>query len=177
MKPSEFVQFDGMGLAALVHSGETSPAELAEAAIERIDAPKGRINAVTEKSFELAGEAAGRVDPRLPLAGVPFMAKDMNIDVAGSHLTASCRWLAGMPAATDDAPLARSWRAAGLAILGRTNLSEWAEDGAGDALAKSQRGADATLPLKAAVTHAAKWHSRRPRRCIDGAHGLPSTVR
>jgi len=57
---------------------------------------------------------------------VPFLAKDMNIEVAGLHLTASCRWLAGLPASLRDAPLAARWRAAGLSILGRTNTPEFA---------------------------------------------------
>jgi amidase len=128
MKPSEFVDCDAMDLASLVHTGAASPPEILEAAIERIDALNGRINAVVETSFQLARDAAARVDRRLPLAGVPFLAKDMNIDVRGLHLTASCRWLAGLPPAAEDAPLAGRWRAAGLSILGRTNLPEWAED-------------------------------------------------
>jgi amidase len=66
------------------------------------------------------------MDSAAPLAGVPFLAKDMNIDVAGLHLTASCRWLAGLPAAILDAPLAARWRSAGLSLLGRTNTPEFA---------------------------------------------------
>lgn len=128
MKPGDFVAFDAMGLAQLVHEGKASPLELAEAAIERIETLNPRINAVTEQSFQLARNCARELDARLPLAGVPFLAKDMNVAVRGLHLTASCRWLANLPAATDDAPLALRWRAAGLSILGRTNLPEWAED-------------------------------------------------
>jgi amidase len=63
-----------------------------------------------------------------PLAGVPFLAKDMNIEVAGLHLTSSCRWLAGLPPAAQDAPLAARWRSAGLTLLGRTNTPEFAGD-------------------------------------------------
>jgi amidase len=59
---------------------------------------------------------------------VPFLAKDLNIDVAGLHLTASCRWLSALPAAEFDAPLAARWRSAGLAILGRTNTPEFAAE-------------------------------------------------
>ena len=128
MKSAEFVTFDGVGLAQLVHAGSVSPLELVEAAIERIEALNPRINAVTEQSFQLARSAARDVDTRLPMAGVPFLAKDMNVEVRGLHLTASCRWLADLPVAAEDAPLAQRWRAAGLSILGRTNLPEWAED-------------------------------------------------
>ena len=126
MRPDEYMAADATDLAALVHCGEVTPPALAEAAIARIDALNPRLNAVVEKSFELARSAALRIDPKSPLAGVPFLAKDMNIDVAGLHLTASCRWLADLPAATVDAPLAARWRAAGLSILGRTNTPEFA---------------------------------------------------
>ena len=99
MRPEEYVSFDAMGLAALVHRGEVSPLELTEAAIERIEALNSRLNAVVERDYDRARAAARAMDPSLPLAGVPFLAKDMNIEVAGMHLTASCRWLAGLPPA------------------------------------------------------------------------------
>ncbi|HWJ35293.1 MAG TPA: amidase [Steroidobacteraceae bacterium] len=128
MRPDEYMAFDAADLAELVHRGEVTPQALAEAAIERIDALNPQLNAVVERSFELARSAALQVDLQAPLAGVPFLAKDMNIDVAGLHLTASCRWLSELPAASLDAPLAQRWRAAGLSILGRTNTPEFAEE-------------------------------------------------
>jgi amidase len=126
MQPEEYMKFDAAGLAELVHRGEATPLELAEAAIERIEALNPRINAVVETGFEGARAAAPSLDLTLPLAGVPFLAKDMNIEVAGLHLASSCRWLEGLPAATQDAPLAARWRRAGLSILGRTNTPEFA---------------------------------------------------
>jgi amidase len=126
MQPEEYMNFDAVGLAELVHRGEATPLELAEAAIERIEALNPRMNAVVETDFEGARAAAPAIDLTVPLAGVPFLAKDMNIEVAGLHLTSSCRWLEGLPAATQDAPLAARWRRAGLSILGRTNTPEFA---------------------------------------------------
>ncbi|HEY2145486.1 MAG TPA: amidase [Steroidobacteraceae bacterium] len=128
MQPAEYVQFDAMGLANLVHRGEVTPQELTEAAVERIESLNGKLNAVVERAFDSARTAAAGIDRRLPLAGVPFLAKDMNIDVAGLHLTSSCRWLAQLPPAIADAPLAARWRSAGLSILGRTNTPEFAGD-------------------------------------------------
>jgi len=129
MTPEEYVEFDAMGLAALVHRGEVTPRELTEAAIERIEALNPRLNAVVERDYDGArAAAAGAVALTAPLAGVPFLAKDMNIEVAGLHLTSSCRWLAGLPPAKVDAPLAARWRSAGLSLLGRTNTPEFAGD-------------------------------------------------
>jgi amidase len=128
MQPEEYVAFDATGLAALVHRREVTPLELTEAAIERIEALNPRLNAVVERDYGRARAAAGAMDLTAPLAGVPFLAKDINIEVAGLHLTSSCRWLEGLPPAAEDAPLAARWRSAGLSLLGRTNTPEFATE-------------------------------------------------
>jgi len=64
-----------------------------------------------------AGTAAG------PLAGIPVLIKD-NIAVAGSPATAGSPALLGAAAA--DAFAVERLRAAGAVILGKANLSEWA---------------------------------------------------
>src|SRR5579871_1120894 len=110
--PLEYVQHDAMGLAQLARSGEVPPDEILEAAIERIEALNPRINAVVERCYDAARAAARSADLRAALPGVPFLAKDMNIPVAGLRLTGSCRWLASLPPAVSDAPLAQRWRAA-----------------------------------------------------------------
>ena len=126
MQPHEYIRFDATGLADLVRRGEITPLDLVRAGIERIEALNRTVNAVVERAYEAALLAAAHTDREAPLAGVPFLAKDMNIEVAGLHLSASCPWLANLPAATVDAPLAARWRRAGLAILGRTNTPEFA---------------------------------------------------
>ncbi|GAB3733606.1 amidase [Silanimonas algicola] len=69
-----------------------------------------------------AERAAGTL--RSPLHGIPVLVKD-NIDVAGLPTTAGSLALAGhVP--PDDAALVASLRSAGAVILGKTNLSEWA---------------------------------------------------
>ncbi|PCC74397.1 amidase [Nannocystis exedens] len=66
--------------------------------------------------------AQGRV--RGPLHGIPLLIKD-NIDVAGMVNSAGSLALAEHRPRT-DAPLVTRLRAAGAVILGKTNLSEWA---------------------------------------------------
>jgi amidase len=65
----------------------------------------------------------GRV--RGPLHGVPILVKD-NIDTADLPTTAGSLALASQPPPPEDAPLVRRLRAAGCVVLGKTNLSEWA---------------------------------------------------
>ena len=128
MRPDEYMAFDGTALADLVRRGEVTAQALTEAAIERIESLNGPLNAVVERGYAQGRAAALEVGNAAPLCGVPFLAKDLNIDVAGLHLTYSCRWLKDLPPASQDAPLAARWRAAGLCILGRTNTPEWAAE-------------------------------------------------
>ena len=69
-----------------------------------------------------ARRAGGR--PRGPLDGLPILVKD-NIDIAGLPTTAGSLALAQNVRAV-SAPVVQSLTRAGAVILGRTNLSEWA---------------------------------------------------
>jgi amidase len=62
--------------------------------------------------------------PRGPLHGVPILIKD-NIDAGGMETTAGSMALAGS-VTQSDAFVAAQLRRAGAVILGKTNLSEWA---------------------------------------------------
>lgn len=126
MTPEDYAALDATGLADLVQRGEVSASEVVAAAIERIEALNDKLNAVVERDYESARLSAASTERSAPLAGVPFLAKDVNIEVKGLHLTWSCRWLKDLPVAERDAPLASRWRAAGLSILGRTNTPEFA---------------------------------------------------
>ncbi len=128
MRVEEYMGYDATGLADLVRRGELEASELTEAAIARIDAVDPALNAVVERHDEMARRAARVLSRDAPLCGVPFLAKDLNIEVAGMHLTFSCRWLQGLPPARADSPLARRWREAGLSLIGRTNTPEFAAE-------------------------------------------------
>ena len=72
MRLPEFESHDGLGLAALVRSKQVTPAELLEAAIERVEAPQSRDQCgrhATLRSWAAGdrGRPAGRAVPRRPV--------------------------------------------------------------------------------------------------------------
>jgi amidase len=120
-------------LEALLDSGRTTSREVAQAYIARIEAvdiAAPGLRAVRALNPRLAAETAAATDARrrpgahAPLLGIPVMIKD-NIDVAGMPTTAGSIALAGSEP-VDDAALVRRLRDAGAVIMGKANLTEFA---------------------------------------------------
>jgi amidase len=121
-------------LQSRMRSGSESSASLARQYLDHIDATDQRgpaINAVIELNPDAmaiaaqldAERKAGKI--RGPLHGIPVLIKD-NIDTADKmHTSAGSLALADNIAAKDSF-VAERLRAAGALILGKTNLSEWA---------------------------------------------------
>jgi len=122
-----FDEQDSVVMADLVRLGEVSARELAETAIERIEERNPALNAVVARRFEAALLEADQVDRNAPLAGVPFLVKDLNCDVAGLPSTRGSRLFAGV-VATEDCELTKRFRRAGLIILGNTNSPEFGKN-------------------------------------------------
>lgn len=120
----ELTEFDAVGQAALVHAGQLTPGDLVEAAIERIEAVNPALNAVITPIFDQARAAAATVRSDAPLAGVPFLVKDLVAEMAGVPFHEGSRYLAGF-VSDYDSELVRRLRAAGLVILGKTNTPEF----------------------------------------------------
>lgn len=79
---------DATDQAALVASGEVSPGELLEAAIERIERIDPALNAVVIRSFDHARETAASADlADGPFRGVPFLIKDLFATYAGQRIS------------------------------------------------------------------------------------------
>jgi amidase len=115
-------------------SGELSVGRLAEMHLERIaaiDQAGPSLRSVIELNPEWE-EIAAQLEIELrdgrargPLHGLPVIVKD-NIDTGDRMLTtAGSLALTGAPAPV-DAPLVARLRAAGMLLLGKANLSEWA---------------------------------------------------
>src|SRR4249919_3349358 len=98
--------------------------------LDRINEIDPRIRAVNAANPHVLAEAESADHARAagrrlsPLHGRPVLIKD-NIDTAGLASTAGSLALADEPPAR-DARLVRRLRGAGMVVLGKTNLSEWA---------------------------------------------------
>src|SRR5688572_33404881 len=111
----EFERYDGLGLAALVRDREVTASEVLEAAIERIEARDGAINAVILRLFDDARRRVESGVPDGPFMGVPFLLKDITVQVAGAVTTNGSRLFAEAVADHDSEIVAR-YRRAGLVI-------------------------------------------------------------
>ncbi|HEX7760176.1 MAG TPA: amidase family protein [Caulobacteraceae bacterium] len=124
MSFKEYAEYDGLGLADLVRRREVTALELVDAAIERIERHNPAINAVVHKAYDEARTAAQGPLPEGPFTGVPFLVKDLLIQVAGWPRTSGSRFARGV-VDTEDSGLMRRYRSSGVIPLGKTNLPEF----------------------------------------------------
>jgi amidase len=129
----DVVELSATEAARRMAAGELSSHALTQSYLDRIakiDDAGPTLNAVIELNPKALEEAdtldaerkAGKL--RGPLHGIPVLIKD-NVDVAGMVNSAGSLALAGNRP-QQDAFVAARLRAAGAVILGKTNLSEWA---------------------------------------------------
>ncbi len=109
--------------------------------LDRIDRLNPGLNAVVSLGAERALEDATALDRRigrreiqpesLPLAGLPFLVKDVE-DIAGLPTTYGSLLFADAPPADSDSGTVARLRAAGAIPIGKTNTSEFAFEGVTD---------------------------------------------
>ncbi len=128
---STFTRLSATAIAASVNSGETTALAVIEETLARLAAydafqPQVWISRADPDALRAAARA---IDARvaagehLPLAGVPYAAKD-NIDVAGMETTAACPAFAYRP--ERSASVIERLEAAGAICVGKTNLDQFA---------------------------------------------------
>ncbi|MDX6377599.1 MAG: amidase, partial [Gaiellaceae bacterium] len=118
---------DAVALRDLVAEGTVSPAELAEAAIARVDAANPALNAVVVPLPDVGRAIAADPSlPRGPFHGVPFLLKDVGACLAGLPLYMGSGLLRALDwRAPADTVLGARFRAAGLVTVGKTALPEF----------------------------------------------------
>ncbi|TAM86873.1 MAG: Asp-tRNA(Asn)/Glu-tRNA(Gln) amidotransferase subunit GatA [Jatrophihabitans sp.] len=128
---TELTALTAAGTAASIAAGDVSAVEVAQAHLDRIEAVDGRVHAFLHIDAEGALRAARDVDARRaagqalgPLAGVPLAMKDVVV-TQGLPTTAGSKILEGwLP--PYDATISARVKAAGLVMLGKTNMDEFA---------------------------------------------------
>ncbi len=122
MRADEYVRHDAVGLADLIRAGQVTASEVLAAAQARMVARK-ELNAVVLDLFDRARtQIAGGLGSG-PLAGVPFMLKDLGQHHTGTVTSSGSRAFAGNTA-DHDSTLTQRYLAAGLVICGKTNTPE-----------------------------------------------------
>ena len=117
---------DATAQADLVRTGQVSPPELLEAAIERIERIDPELNAVVIRWFDHAREVARGPLPDGPFRGVPTLLKDLWAHYAGQTLSNGCQVVKdAAPVSATDTTLVSRFRAAGFVVAGRTNSPEF----------------------------------------------------
>ncbi|MFI8459805.1 Asp-tRNA(Asn)/Glu-tRNA(Gln) amidotransferase subunit GatA [Kitasatospora sp. NPDC085464] len=128
---TELIRYTAARTASAIAKGEVSAVEVAQAHLDRIDAVDKKVNAFLHVDTEGALAAAKAVDEKRakgeelgPLAGVPLALKDV-FTTKGVPTTCGSKMLEGwIP--PYDATLTGRLKDAGVVILGKTNMDEFA---------------------------------------------------
>lgn len=118
-------RLDGHDQAALLHSGQVTPAELVEAAIVRIEQLDPALNAIAARGYEHARTVAGAPVAASPggMAGVPYLLKE-SLEYPGFPVPAGSRARNGVMA-TRMFPLAGRFQQQGLIPVGMSTMPEF----------------------------------------------------
>lgn len=125
MKYSEYIQYDGLGLAQLVKEKHVHPLELLELAIQRTEKTHSKLNAVIIPMYEFAKNRAQNTHSGI-FEGVPFLVKDLfqeyeNIPTSyGSNALKRHKYTPHF-----TAEIVKRWENTGLVTFGRTNTPEF----------------------------------------------------
>ncbi|TDC97155.1 amidase [Nonomuraea deserti] len=120
----DVLRLDAIAQARAVRERQVSARELAEAAIARIEARDGELNAVIHRRFERALAEIDAIPADAPFRGVPMLLKDLGWRQAGEPYSAGSSVRDGAVDAPDGYGVV-SLREAGFVVLGRTNTPEF----------------------------------------------------
>jgi amidase len=118
-----FGDYDAVGLAELVRDKQTTPTELLDAAIERMETVDPKINAIPIRHEGFARQQIASGLPNGPFRGVPFLLKDFVIlEGTPTHFGSRCfvDYIAD-----HSSTLVSRYLKAGLTIFGKTNAPEF----------------------------------------------------
>ncbi|GAA2213070.1 amidase [Nonomuraea monospora] len=120
----EILGLDAVGQAQAIRAGQVSARELTEAAIARIEAADGELNAVIHRRFDRALAELDTIPAGAPFRGVPILLKDLGWREGAEPYSAGSAVRDGLVNAADGHGVVRL-REAGFVLLGRTNTPEF----------------------------------------------------
>jgi amidase len=118
-----YADSDALRLADLARRKAVTSAELTAVAIELIERLNPKLNAVVIRAFDEAIARAAEPLGDGPFAGVPYLLKNIGSECAGLPMTAGLEYRKDYVSKADS-EMVRRIKAAGLNILGRTNVPE-----------------------------------------------------
>ena len=124
MKATEYRRYDAVGLAELISTGQITAQEALETAIGLTEALNPALNAVVHTTYDRAAGLAQAEPASTPLAGVPFMLKDLGQLWEGVPTSSGSRALLDF-IAPFTTTLTSRYLAGGLVILGKTSTPEF----------------------------------------------------
>lgn len=122
--PGNTSDLDGLSLAELVATKQASPVELLDEALARAETAQTQLNCFSALYPELAraqieaGDLSGRY------AGVPFLIKDLGVEVSGAPTTSGSHAFKDYVASCDST-LTERFRKGGLVFFGATTTPEF----------------------------------------------------
>ena len=118
--------WDATQMAHLIRAGHVTPGELLDEALRRTKRWNPLLNAIV---MEHADFARREIEAGVsgPLAGVPFLLKDLNTYLAGTVTSEGSRFFANA-VAERDSYLVERYRKAGLVIFGKTATPEFGKN-------------------------------------------------
>lgn len=125
MKYSEYLQYDGLGLAALIQSKQIHAHELLSLAMQRAEQANPSLNAIIIPMHEHAHQ---RVNQSLNgvFSGVPFLVKDLFQEYAGYPTSYGCQGFKRLGyIAENNSEIVNRWEKSGIVTFGRTNTPEF----------------------------------------------------
>src|SRR5438128_381262 len=134
---SEYIEYDAVGLAHLIKSGQVSAQEVQQLARQAILAVNPSLNALVGELFSESPPSSNRrassgrrraesgAETTGSLAGVPFVVKDLSLHAAGVKLGMGTRLAGEGIAFPHDTDMMTRFKQAGLVALGRTATPEF----------------------------------------------------
>ena len=87
MNFEEYRKHDAVALAELIKKKEVTASELLDIAIKHTEEVNPKINAVVTKLYEEGKQQLKNIDTNAPFAGVPFLLKDVDVQLKGTRFT------------------------------------------------------------------------------------------